>query len=165
MNVKSIWISRDQFVNVTGIPWVHHAMIMATHAGRNRMQRNIWKTISIYQCRCGWSINLSFLTHNALNQPSSCILTIQWIQRPQVFTVLCNPVLWDAKQWILEMDLFQIWPTCCRGPTKNSWIKNVLQFWLCYIRKMVQLQVLDLIFSLTGHFILPKQHAPWGVGR
>ena len=30
--------------------------------------------------------------------------------------------------------------------------KNVLQFWLCYIRKMVQFQVLDLIFFLTGHF-------------
>ncbi len=28
--------------------------------------------------------------------------------------------------------------------------KNVLQFWLCYIRKTVQLYVLDLIFSLTA---------------
>ncbi len=39
--------------------------------------------------------------------------------------------------------------------------KNVLQFWLCYIRKMVQFHVLGLILSLTGtgatgHFTLPE---------
>ena len=33
--------------------------------------------------------------------------------------------------------------------------KNVLQFWLCYIEKMVQFHVLDLIFSLTEHFTRP----------
>ena len=30
--------------------------------------------------------------------------------------------------------------------------KNVLPFGLYYVRKMVQFHVLDLIFSLTGHF-------------
>ena len=37
----------------------------------------------------------------------------------------------------------------------SFWGKNVLQFWLCYIGKMVQFHVLDLIFSLTGHFTTP----------
>ena len=34
--------------------------------------------------------------------------------------------------------------------------KNVLQFWLCYIRKMVQFHVLDLVSCLTVHFTLPE---------
>ena len=32
--------------------------------------------------------------------------------------------------------------------------KNVLQVLLSYIRKMLQFQVLDLIYSLDGHFTL-----------
>ncbi len=33
----------------------------------------------------------------------------------------------------------------------EGYAKNVLQFWLCYVRKMVQFHVLDLVSSLTGH--------------
>ncbi len=46
-----------------------------------------------------------------------------------------------------------------------GWSKNVLQFWLCYIRKMVQLQVLDLIFSLTGHFTLSETACTMECGK